>query len=108
MIKVLMISNSYPNNINSNSGIFVHEQAKALKNKGCEVEIISPLPKQIMGLNKSFNMVPNEIFLDDIKIHFLKYRMFPGKYGHSISTINFTNSILKNINGILEKFQQDL
>lgn len=37
---IFVIPSSYPNNINSQANIFVHEQCKALKKAGCEVVVL--------------------------------------------------------------------
>ncbi|MCA1021062.1 glycosyltransferase family 4 protein [Halobacillus litoralis] len=108
MIKILMISNSYPNNINGNSGIFVHEQAKALVQLGCKVEVMNPTPKELFGFFNNHNNIPNQLWFDNINVNYSKYRMFPSKYGFSLSTIFFTRSILENVRKAIINFKPDI
>lgn len=43
-LKVLVISHMYPNPANPMSGIFVHNQVKALAAAGVECRVVSPIP----------------------------------------------------------------
>lgn len=43
-MKVLFLTMWYPNAQNPVSGTFVHEQAEALRQEGCEVRVMQPLP----------------------------------------------------------------
>ena len=43
-MKVLFLTMWYPNAQNPVSGTFVHEQAEALRNEGCDVRVVQPLP----------------------------------------------------------------
>lgn len=104
-----MISNSYPNNINGNSGIFVHEQVKALNKKyNCEIEIVNPIPKGFFMTFKDNKSIPNRLTIDGMNIHYLKYRFYPSRYGYSISINNYKNVVLKNTINIIEHFKPDL
>ena len=61
-MKVLVLSHMYPNSMNPVYGIFVHEQVKALKNLGHDVNVISPVPWApfpINIINKKWNQYSN-------------------------------------------------
>jgi hypothetical protein len=48
-ISVLMISNSYPNPLNLNAGIFIHNLVKALVKHNCEIKVFCPIPLSFYG-----------------------------------------------------------
>jgi teichuronic acid biosynthesis glycosyltransferase TuaC len=108
MIRVLMISDSYPSDISVTSGIFVHEQAIELKKQGVEIEVINPVPYPLLGRYKIFDKLPNEKTIDGIKVHYLRYRLLPSKYGRYISTYMLKRKILSSIDLILNDFKPDL
>ncbi len=67
--KILIISHLYPSGKKSTNGIFVHKMNVALKEEGCEVDVISP---RVLG-KKS---VKKQDTIDDIRVRFPKYLSF--------------------------------
>ncbi|NVM20299.1 MAG: glycosyltransferase family 4 protein [Desulfobacterales bacterium] len=43
-VTVLVLSFMYPNFVRKNMGVFIHNQVKALKDSGCNVVVIAPVP----------------------------------------------------------------
>lgn len=82
-MKVLTISHMYPSTFNEVSGIFVHEQVKALKEKGVKVKVVSPVPWTPFPINKvskkweRYSMIPEFTNWDGIKVWYPRYLTFP-------------------------------
>ncbi|MFL0269794.1 glycosyltransferase [Candidatus Clostridium radicumherbarum] len=82
-MKVLIISHMYPSTFNEMSGIFVHQQVKALIKQGCEVKVISPIPLSVFPMNimssrwKKYSMVPKFQLRDNVEIYYPRYVEFP-------------------------------
>lgn len=82
-MKVLVISHMYPSNFNHMSGIFVHQQVKALVENGCEVKVISPIPWTPFPLNKmsekwrGYSNIPDKEVIDSIEVFYPRYLEFP-------------------------------
>ncbi|KAJ49420.1 hypothetical protein BD780_003032 [Clostridium tetanomorphum] len=82
-MKVLIISHMYPSTFNNMSGIFVHQQAKALVNQGCEVKVVSPVPLAPFPINKlsakwkAYSNIPFKTVMDSIEIYYPRYIEFP-------------------------------
>ena len=51
-MKVLVLSHMYPSAFNEVAGIFVHEQVKALIEKGVAVRVVSPTPWSPFPINR--------------------------------------------------------
>lgn len=82
-MKILVISHMYPSSFNKISGIFVHQQVKALVEEGCEVKVVSPIPYapyMLSFLNKkwkAYRNVPYRDNIDFIDIYHPRYIEFP-------------------------------
>jgi len=51
-MKILVLSHMYPSTFNEVAGIFVHEQVKALVERGVEVQVVSPVPWAPFPINR--------------------------------------------------------
>ena len=82
-IRVLVISHMYPSSFNEVSGIFVHEQVKALMEKGVEIKVISPVPwvpfpiNQMSAKWKAYSQIPFQSSRDGIEVYCPRYLEFP-------------------------------
>ena len=82
-MKVLTISHMYPSTFNEVSGIFVHEQIKALKEKGVKVKVVSPVPWIPFPINKvskkweKYSMIPEFTNWDGVQVWYPRYLTFP-------------------------------
>ncbi len=82
-MKVLVISHMYPSTFSEVSGIFVHEQVKALVEKGLEVWVISPVPWTPFPINyispkwKAYSRVPLYTIREGIQVFYPRYLAFP-------------------------------
>lgn len=83
-MKILVVSHLYPTPHDSAYGIFVHQQSKALAERGHEVKIVSPTPYVpkwlgISGRWKKFSKVPDESEISGIKVKYPKYISVPSR-----------------------------
>lgn len=80
-----MISHMYPSPVNPTGGIFVHEQVKALRDRGHDVRVISPKGWAPPGLSRwsSYRDVVPEDTVDDVPVHYPRKLTLPGgRLGH--------------------------
>ncbi len=78
-MKVLVLSTMYPNSVMYLSGIFVHEQVKALSKVGVEVKVIAPVPHSPFPLK-----------------HFSKHGHFIARF-HNLKLLMTLMSIIRDI-----------
>jgi len=82
-MRVLVLSTMYPNSVMYMSGIFVHEQVKALINLGIEVKVIAPIPyvpfflKRVNHKWLLYDKIPGVERIDGIEIYHSKYIALP-------------------------------
>lgn len=73
----------YPSSVSNYSGIFVHEQVKALINLGINVEVISPMPYSPKFLSlfskkwKLISQIPKTEVIEGVKVHRPKFLAIP-------------------------------
>lgn len=108
-MKILILSSMYPNSKLYLSGVFVHEQVKALKRIGMEVTVIAPVPF-VFGLLKRINSkwdlyskVPEYEEIDSIKILHSRYLAVPGGYLRHYWAYSYVRSATK----LLKKYFYD-
>ncbi|MBL6633821.1 MAG: glycosyltransferase family 4 protein [Thermoleophilia bacterium] len=84
-MRILMISHMYPSPVNPTGGIFVHEQVKALRDRGHDVRVVSPKGWAPPGLSRwsSYRDVVAEDTVDDVVVHYPRKLTLPGgRLGH--------------------------
>ena len=85
-MKVLIISNNFPNGAEPVRGIFIYQIVKALMEK-CDVEVVAPLPwipkfvVKRLSLNYPFAYVPSEEFIGGIRVYHPRYLVIPKVLG---------------------------
>jgi len=113
-MKVLVISHMYPSAFNEIAGIFVHEQVKALINKGIEVQVVSPIPWTPFPINclsskwKKYSAVPEKTVYDGIIIWYPRYVTFPRAWFFASSGQRMYLGIKEVVKKIYQEFQFDL
>ena len=80
-----MISHMYPSPVNPTGGIFVHEQVRALRARGHDVQVVSPkgwAPPGIRRWSGYRDVVPRDT-VDDVVVHYPRKVTLPGgRLGH--------------------------
>lgn len=72
----------YPSTFNGAAGIFVHEQVKALVEKGIEVRVVSPVPwtpfpiKHLKSKWRAYSQIPYRDNWEGIDVHYPRYLRF--------------------------------
>jgi len=108
-MKILVLSHMYPYPGNEMSGRFVHEQNRALKDRGCEVTVVSPKP-WVPGAFKRFSKGPNKYdrlpkanILDGIPVYYPRKPTLPIKYFFSTAG----KAMLYSIKGQIKKLHKE-
>jgi glycosyltransferase involved in cell wall biosynthesis len=113
-MKVLVISHMYPSTFSEVSGIFVHEQVKALVGKGLEVRVVSPVPWTPFPINylspkwKAYSRIPLCSERDGIKIYYPRYLVFPRTLFFASSGRRMYQGIQKLVEEVYQDFPFDL
>lgn len=113
-MKVLEISHLYPVPYDTLLGIAMHKQIKTLKNKGCEVLVITPIPwtplpvKYISNKWKLYSEVSTHNIIEDIEIFYPRYLVFPKAYFLASSGIRLYYGIKKLVEKLWRIFPFDI
>jgi teichuronic acid biosynthesis glycosyltransferase TuaC len=113
-MKVLVLSHMYPSTANEVSGIFVHEQVKALVEKGVDVRVVSPVPWAPFPINqmtqkwKAYSRIPVQSVWDGIKVSYPRYLAFPKGWFFASSGKRMYHGIRKVVAEIYREFPFDL
>jgi len=113
-MKVLVISHMYPSTFNDISGIFVHEQVKALIDKGIEVQVVSPIPWTPFPINclsskwKKYSNIPEREIREKISVWYPRYVTFPRAWFFASSGQRMFLGIKDIVAKIYKEFKFDL
>ena len=113
-MKVLVISHMYPSIFNEVTGIFVHEQVKALVAKGIEVQVVSPVPWAPFPINylsykwKSYSNIPKRTVYEEINVWHPRYLIFPRSWFFASSGQRMYLGVRELVTKIYRDFQFDL
>jgi len=113
-IKILTISHMCPSSFNEISGIFVHEQVKALIAKGVEVQVVSPVPWTPFPINylsskwKNYSTIPVRRVYEGTNIWYPRYVTFPRAWFFASSGQRMYRGIKDIVSKIYQEFQFDL
>ena len=108
-MKVLVISHMYPSSFNEISGIFVHEQVKALVAKGVEIQVISPVPwtpfpiKYLSKKWKKYSEIPIQASWDGVEVYYPRNITFPKSW----FIVSSGKRMYLGIKDLVEKIYQD-
>ena len=112
-LHIMFLSSLYPRGSDLLAGIFVHNQAKVLRDKGCEILVISPvavplIPVEGLSAWKDLRRVKHDDMLEGIKVLYPRYLHFPkrvlGKYSFSIDFF-FMKRVVQSV---IKTFQPDI
>lgn len=113
-MNVLIISHMYPSQTKKINGVFVHEQIKALINKGHHVKVVSPLPyvppflKTFSPKWKSYNATPYKDVIDGIDIYYPNHIVIPRNIHFHTSGMRMYMGIRNTVKKIHEEFKFDV
>lgn len=113
-MKVLVISHMYPSTANEVAGIFVHEQVRALMNKGVEVRVVSPTPWTPFPINyfrskwRKLSLVPKQTLWDGVAVWYPRYLEFPRAWFFATSGKRMYQGIKKLVQSMYQKIAFDL
>lgn len=113
-MKILVLSHMYPSRFNEVSGIFVHQQVKELREQGCEVKVISPVPWTPFPINKlkakwkAYSKIPNYEEREKILVNYPRYLAFPKSYLFEYSGYSMYWSIKNILRKIYKHFSFNL
>ncbi|MDQ0415876.1 glycosyltransferase involved in cell wall biosynthesis [Croceifilum oryzae] len=107
--KVLVVSHMYPSDVNPQSGIFVHNQTKALRDAGCEVRVVVPIPNfPLYKKWKSYSDLPSQTERDGIPVYYVPTRMFPGGFFFHRYGAFYIRSLKTILHQIKQEFPYEL
>jgi len=113
-MKVLEISHLYPVPYDALLGIAMHKQIKTLKNKECEVLVISPIPwtpfpiKYMSNKWRLYSKASTHKIIEDIEIFYPRYLVFPKAYFLASSGIRMYYGIKKLVKKLWPIFPFDI
>ncbi|MSO44294.1 MAG: glycosyltransferase family 4 protein [Thermoleophilia bacterium] len=84
-LNILMLSHMYPSPVNPTGGIFVHEQVKAIRDRGHAVRVVSPKGWVPPGLARwaAYRDVTPEDQVEGVTVHYPRKITLPrGRLGH--------------------------
>ena len=82
-MRILVLSSMYPRASDPNAGVFVHNQVKSVRDKGCEVIVISPRPIPIFPTKNGFSKwrhlyrMRQEDTIDGVRVLYRRYLSLP-------------------------------
>lgn len=92
-MKILVISTSFPNKLNKNSGIFVFNQFKKISELGCEVKVIYPVAKPLGPFYQRNKNFPDFEWIEGIEVIYADFRRIPSRLGHPFGTLRISKEI---------------
>jgi len=113
-MKVLEISHMYPLFYDLNNGIAIHKQIKILKDKRCEISVISPIPwspfpiKYMSNKWNLYSKIPKYKVMEDVEVYHPRYLTFPKSYLLASSGIRMYQGIKKLVEKLCHKFPFDI
>ncbi|MFD1427263.1 glycosyltransferase involved in cell wall biosynthesis [Kroppenstedtia sanguinis] len=108
-LKILVISHMYPNPANPMSGVFVHNQVKAMKQMGLDIQVVSPIPRfPLYPKWRVYTRFPRKAVMDGIPIHYVPARMFPGGLFFQAFGYLYYQALVREIQQLKESFAFDL
>ncbi len=109
-LRILMLSHMYPSPVNPTGGIFVHEQVKALRDRGHDVRVVSPKGWVPPGLSRwaAYRHVKSRDQVDGIEVYYPHKLTLPGaRLGHRNADA-FLLGVRKTIRGIHAEWPIDV
>lgn len=114
-IRVLVLSHMYPSSSDPLSGIWVHEQLRALTAiKGCEIRVVSPRPfcPAALGIFKNkwekYARTPFSDVIDGVPVLYPRYPVLPGKAFSALSPFSMHLWLRKLLTNLSLEFGPDI
>jgi len=112
-MRIMVLSHMYPNNVNKSTGLFIHNQIKTLMKRGCNIEVISPIPFSpcFLWFNnkwKRYGNIWTSSTYEGVPIICPRYLRIPTRYFWSFSCLTMFRAVSKITNNIIEYFKPDL
>jgi len=113
-MKILVITHMYPSSFNEISGIFVHEQVKALVSKGVKIQVVSSAPWTPFPINylsskwKKYSNIPERKVCEGINIWYPRHLTFPRAWFFASSGQRMYLGIKDLVSKIYQNFQFNL
>ena len=112
-LHILILSAIYPRRSDPSSGIFVHNQAKYLSNKGCEVAVISPvavpvIPVRGLATWQHLVGVRHEDTIEGIRVVYPRYLHLPRRIFRQLFFVIYYHSIKNIVQQVIKEFQPDI
>ncbi|MBD1372175.1 glycosyltransferase family 4 protein [Hazenella sp. IB182357] len=107
--RILVISHMYPNRVNPQSGIFVHNQIKALGRAGVEVRVVSPTP--FFPFYPKWSQYPKKFtseIVNGIHTYYMPTFLLPGGLLFSLHGEQYQRNLREMIGMIRQEFVFDL
>jgi len=104
-VRILILSHLYPSTVDETSGTFVHQQVRALRERGHDVRVISPVGWAPPGLGRwaAHRTVPRFTRVDGVPVLHPRMIMLPGaRLGSSI-----VHTALRAISGPMRRTYRD-
>ena len=100
-MKIIAITNLFPNSLNPTKGLFNYQQLKALRQQSVEVTVIAPIPWH------HFSKLPEREIIDGFNVYHPRYFVMP-KIGRSLYGFLFTMSLLPKIKKLYKELKFDM
>ena len=113
-MNILIISHMYPSTFNEVNGIFVHQQVEELREQGCEVKVVSPVPWTPFPINyiskkwKKYSEIPQKMVWEGIEIYYPRFVSFPKSLFFASSGSRMYKGIKNTVAGIYKDFKFDI
>ncbi|MDR6225544.1 glycosyltransferase family 4 protein [Desmospora profundinema] len=108
-LNVMVISHMYPNPANPMSGIFVHNQVKALAKEGVHLRVVSPIPHfPFYPKWRNYRKFPTAATMAEIPIWYVPTWMFPGGFFFSAYGYFYYSSLFRVVSELWKASPFDL
>ncbi len=109
-MKILVITNLFPNSIEPTRGVFNLQQLKALADTGVEAEVIAPVPWfPGVAIRKKwfeFSQIPQEETISGFRVYHPRYIVIPGIL-RSLYGLFFFLGIVRKVKELQKQFRFD-
>ncbi len=98
----------YPNPGNPTSGIFIHNQVKALVREGISCRVVSPISYFPFHSQWKRGVFPTQVIMDGIPIHYIPVWLLPYNFFFSSYGYLYYHSIVRFVTALNEEYNFDL
>ena len=105
-----MLSHMYPSPVNPTGGVFVHEQVKALRDRGHDVRVVSPKGWVPPGLSRwaSYRDVKPRDEVEGVQVYYPRKLTLPGARLGSRNSDAFLLGVRKTVHSINREWPIDV